>query len=176
LNFLLCCRYCQAPFTHFFLLSILPLKAYLLGNTCIAQMFTSAHMSMYGGLPGAAQVRYDPCHHPGFNTRCFRSHSPDHSGGFLWRGDLASPTTFYPCGRKRPSPDSLGVFRREPAVLAEATPSLRRRASHARKCNGPPPPASGSRGDSAPQHRFHCFEHRPLGYHPGLEEAPERHE
>ena len=85
LNFLLCCRYCQVPFTHFFLLSILPLKAYLLGNTFIAQMFTSAHMSIYCGLPGAAQVRYDPCHHPGFNTRCFRSHSPDHSGGFLWR-------------------------------------------------------------------------------------------
>jgi hypothetical protein len=55
-------------------LSILPLKAYPIGNTFIAQMFTSAHMSIYCGLPGAAKVRYDPCHHPGLNTRCFRSH------------------------------------------------------------------------------------------------------
>jgi len=73
-KFLLCCRYCQAPFTHFFLLSILPSKAYPIGNTFIAQMFISAHMSTNCGLPGAAKVRYDPCHHPGLNTRCFRSH------------------------------------------------------------------------------------------------------
>ena len=72
-KFLLCCRYCQAPFTHFFLLSLLPLKAYPIGNIFIAQMFTSAHMSIHCGLPGAAKVRYDPYHHPGLNTRCFRS-------------------------------------------------------------------------------------------------------
>ena len=38
--------------------------------------------------------------------------SPRLSGGFLWRWDLASPTTFYPCGCNHPSPDSLCVFRR----------------------------------------------------------------
>jgi hypothetical protein len=38
------------------------------------------------------------------------SPGPDRSGGFLWRWDLASPTTFYPCGFKHPSPDSLYVF------------------------------------------------------------------
>ena len=26
------------------------------------------------------------------------SHGPDRSGSFLWRWDLLSPTTFYPCG------------------------------------------------------------------------------
>ena len=71
---LLCCRYCQAPFTHFFLRSLLPFKAYPIGNTFIAQMFTRAHMRIHCGLPGAAKVREDPYHHPGLNTRCFRSH------------------------------------------------------------------------------------------------------
>jgi hypothetical protein len=28
---------------------------------------------------------------------------PDRSGGFLWRWDLVSPTTFYPCGPSGPS-------------------------------------------------------------------------
>jgi hypothetical protein len=53
-------------------------------------------------------------------------HGPDQSGGFLSRWDPLSPTTFYPCGFKHPSPDSLCVFRREPEGLLEATPSIRR--------------------------------------------------
>ena len=68
--------------------------------------------------------------------RCSRSHGLDVSGGFLWRWDLSSPTTFYPCGFKRPSPDSLCVFRREPEGPEEATPSIRRLASQARKFTG----------------------------------------
>jgi hypothetical protein len=34
--------------------------------------------------------------------RCSRSHDLDASGGFLWRGDPSSPTTFYPCGLSPP--------------------------------------------------------------------------
>jgi hypothetical protein len=60
------------------------------------------------------------------------SHRPDRSGGFLWRWDLVSPTTFYPCGLERPSPDFLCVFRRELESLGEATPSIQRRLSKAR--------------------------------------------
>jgi len=41
-------------------------------------------------------------------------------------GTLASPTTFYPCGCKHPSPHSLCVLRREREGLWETTPSLRR--------------------------------------------------
>src|SRR5262245_45240330 len=65
--------------------------------------------------------------------RCSQSHDLNVSGGFLGRWDVASPTTFYPCGCKHPSPDSLCVFRREPEGPEEATPSIRRRASQARK-------------------------------------------
>src|SRR5215831_17455418 len=61
---------------------------------------------------------------PAFSGRWVTS--PRLSGGFLWRWDLVSPTTFYPCGCNHPSPDSLGVFRRHLDGLSEATPSLRR--------------------------------------------------
>jgi hypothetical protein len=81
LNFLLCCRCCQAPLKIFSFLHSL----------------------------GAV------------------SHRPDRSGGFLWRWDLSSPTTFYPCGLHHPSPDALCVLRRELEGLWEATPSIRRR-------------------------------------------------
>ena len=91
------------------------------------------------------------------------SHRPDRSGGFLWRWDLTSPTTFSPCGSKHPSPDALCVCRREPEGPEEATPSLRRRASQARKCNGPPPPAPRPRRDAASTKRLPLFEHRPCG-------------
>lgn len=50
------------------------------------------------------------------------SPSPDQSGGFLWRWNPSSPTTFSPCGFKYLSPDALCVFRREPEGLSEATP------------------------------------------------------
>ena len=58
----------------------------------------------------------------------------------------SSPTTFSPCGRSRPSPDALCVFRREREVLSEATPSKRRRALQARNVLGSPPPSPRPRG------------------------------
>ena len=107
LNFLLCCRCCQALVSIF---------------------------SPYHSL-GAVAYR------------------PDRSGGFLWRWDPSSPTTFYPCGPKHPSPDSLCVLRREPEVRSKATPSIRRLLCKARKFHGSPSPAPRLRRDSVPQHR-----------------------
>jgi hypothetical protein len=101
------------------------------------------------------------------------SHRPDRSGGFLWCWDPSSPTTFYPCRRKHPSPDSLYVFRREPEVLSKATPSIRRLLCKARKFNGPPSPAPGPRRDSVPQHRLGLFEDGSLRDYPTFKEAPQ---
>src|SRR6185436_3739241 len=92
-----------------------------------------------------------------------RSHGLDASGGFLWRWDLSSPTTFYPCELSRPSPDSLCVFRRELEGPEEATPSIRRRATQARNLLGSPPPAPRPRRDAASTKRLPLFEHRPRG-------------
>src|SRR5215471_19613567 len=108
--------------------------------------------------------------------RCSQSHDLDASGGFLWRGDPSSPTTFSPCGLSHPSPDALCVLRRELEGPEEATPSLRRRAMQARYINGPPPPAPRPRHDTASAKHLDFFEDRTRGYHPGLEETPERHE
>jgi hypothetical protein len=174
-KFLLCCRYCQAPFTHFFL-SILPLKAYPIGHAFIAQMLTSSDMSLYCGLPGSAKVRYDPCPHAGLNPRCFRSHGLVCAGGFLWRWDLTSPTTFYPCGLRRPSPNALCAFRRQLEGPEEATPSIRRRASQARNFPGSPPPAPRSKCDVASKKRLCRFEYRALRYDPSLKETPQGNE
>ena len=66
--------------------------------------------------------------------------------------------------------------RREPEGLWEATPSLRRLLSMARKHHGSPPPAPRPRGNSAPQYCLCLFAFRPLRYSPGLEEALQRHE
>jgi hypothetical protein len=41
----------------------------------------------------------------------------DRSGSFLWCWGQSPPTTFYPCGLKHPSPDSLCVLGREREVL-----------------------------------------------------------
>ena len=79
-----------------------------------------------------SQSRDDSYHHPWLNPRCSRSPDLAASGGFLWRGDPSSPTTFYPCGLSPPSPDSLCVLRQELEDLWEATPSIRRRAMQAR--------------------------------------------
>ena len=79
-----------------------------------------------------SQSRDDSYHHPWLNPRCSRSHDLDASGGFLWRGDPSSPTTFSPCGLSPPSPDALCVWRQELEDLWEATPSIRRRAMQAR--------------------------------------------
>ena len=51
-----------------------------------------------------------------------------------------SPTTFYPCERRRPAPDSLCVFRREQEGPKETTPSIQRLALQARNLRGSPPP------------------------------------
>ena len=89
----------------------------------------------------------------------------------VWRLPLAlrsvSPTTFYPCGFRRPSPDALCVLRRLLEGPEEATPSIRRRAAQARKLRGSPPPAPKPRRDVAWPKRLPLFEHRPRGYHPG---------
>jgi len=90
------------------------------------------------------------------------SHRPDRSGGFLWRWDLTSPTTFYPCGLAGPSPDSLCVFRREPEGLSEATPSIHRLFRKARTVYGPPPPVPWRTSDSAPKHGLCLFQDGPL--------------
>src|SRR5229473_8284647 len=67
-----------------------------------------------------------------------------HIASMDWRLPVAlgpsSPTTFYPCGLQRPSPDALCVFRPLLEGPEEATPSIRRLAWQARKFNGPPPP------------------------------------
>jgi hypothetical protein len=152
------------------------LKAYPIGNTFTTQMFTRAHMSIYCGLPGAAKVRDDPCHHPGLNTRCFRSHGLVCAGGFLWRWDLTSPTTFYPCGLRHPSPDALCALRRQLEGPEEATPSLRRLASQARNVPGSPPPAPRSRCDVASKKRLCRFAYRALRDDPSLKETPQGHE
>ena len=70
-----------------------------------------------------SQSRGDPYHHSWLNARCSQFPSLETSGGSLWRGDLSSPTTFYPCGLQRPSPNTLCVCRREPEGPEEATPS-----------------------------------------------------
>jgi hypothetical protein len=71
----------------------------------------------------------------------------------VWRLPLAlrsvSPTTFYPCGLPRPSPDSLCVFRRLLEGLEEATPSIQRLAAQARNFRGSPLPAPQPRRDAA---------------------------
>jgi len=98
----------------------------------------------------------------------------------VWRLPLAwrsvSPTTFYPCGFRHPSPDALCVFRRLLEGPEEATPSIRRRAAQARKFRGSPQPAPQPRRDVVWPKRLPLFEHRPRGEHPSLEETPERDE
>jgi hypothetical protein len=85
----------------------------------------------------------------------------------VWRLPVAlgpsSPTTFYPCGFRRPSPNTLCVFRRLLEGPKEATPSIRRRAAQARNLLGPPPPAPRPRRDAASTKRLSLFEHRPRG-------------
>jgi hypothetical protein len=83
-----------------------------------------------------------------------------------WRLPVAlrpsSPTTFYPCGLQRPSPNTLCVLRHLLEGPAEATPPMRRRAVQARNFRGSPPPAPQPRRDAAASKRLSLFEHRPL--------------
>jgi hypothetical protein len=91
---------------------------------------------------------------------------PGHMASMGWRLRVAlgpsSPTTFYPCGLQRPSPDALCVCRRLLEGPAEATPPIRRRAVQARNFRGSPPPAPRPRRDAASPTRLPLFEHRPL--------------
>jgi hypothetical protein len=103
---------------------------------------------------------------------CSRSQGFNAAGGFLWRGELVSPTTFYPCERGRPSPDSLYVCRREQEDPEETTPSVRRLALQARNFHGSPPPATKPMCDAASLERLTLFEHRPLGQDTCLQEMP----
>jgi hypothetical protein len=138
-------------------------------------MFISAHLSSatVTAIGSASKVRGDPGHSPGVNTRCAQSHGRDRAGGFRWRCDRSSPTTFYPCELSRPSPDALCVFRRPLEGPEEATPSLRRRAAQARNFPGSPPPASKPQCDTASPKRFPLLEHCSLWDNPRLKEAPQ---
>jgi hypothetical protein len=176
LNFLLCCRCCQAPFPIFSFPRFFSLRAILYSTNYSSCTRSSAQETRYGKACENLSEQMPPVPSSLAHPRCSRSHDLDVSGGFLGRWDVASPTTFYPCGCTHPSPDSLCVFRREPEGPEEAPPSRRRRAAQARKFNGPPPPAPRPRRDAASAKRLYLFEHRSRGYHPGLEEAPERNE
>ncbi len=176
LNFLLCCRCCQAPFPIFPFPRFFSLRAVPYSTRWSSCTRSSAQETRYGQACENLSEQMPPVPSSLAQPRCSRSHDLEGSGGFLGRWDVASPTTFYPCGCNHPSPDSLCVFRREPEGPEEATPSIRRRASQARKFNGPPPPAPRPRRDTASAKRLSCFEHRSRGYPPGLEEAPERNE
>src|SRR5262245_2689527 len=101
------------------------------------------------------------------------SHRPHRSGGFLWRWDPSSPTTFSPCRRTHPLPDARCVFRRETEVLSKATPSLGRLLCQARQLNGPPSPTPRPRRDAVPQNRLDPFEDGPLRYDPPCKDAPQ---
>ena len=76
----------------------------------------------------------------------------------VWRLPVAlgpsSPTTFYPCGFRRPSPNTLCVFRRLLEGPEETTPPIRRRATQARNFLGSPPPALRPRRDTASPQRL----------------------
>jgi hypothetical protein len=173
LEFLLFCPCCQAPFSHFFLLFILSLRNGFTSDALVVfKCLLVSHMSMYCSYFGASKVSGDPGFHLWHHTRCFQSHGLDPAGGFLWRGDPSSPTTFYPCGLLGPSPDSLCVFRRELESLEEATPSIRRLAWQARNSNGLPPPAPQPKCDSASTKGLCLFEHRSLRQHPRLKRLP----
>jgi hypothetical protein len=124
---------------------------------------TSALMSRYGHYSGTLLGQGLSLPHPRLNTRCTRSHGLAQAGGFRWRWALPSPTTFYPCGFRSPSPDALCVFRRLVEGPAEAPPSIRRRAAQARIFRGSPPPAPQPRCDAAWPTRLPLFEHRPRG-------------
>src|SRR5918998_1841706 len=87
-----------------------------------------------------------------------------------------SPTTFYPCGLSRPSPDSLCVFRREPEGPQEATPSMRRLAEQARQLRGSPPPALKSRGDLTSPELLSVFEDCARRECTGFKETPQGNE
>jgi hypothetical protein len=122
---------------------------------------TSAPMSRHDHESGTLSDQGLSLPHPRLNARYSRSHGLAQAGGFRWRWDLPSPTTFYPCGFRPPSPDALCVCRRLVEGPEEATPSMRRRAAQARIFRGSPPPVPKPRRDTALPKRLPFFEHRP---------------
>ena len=152
----------SSPFTHFLLPSLLFFKSSgAWGHFSRIKTRTSALMSRYDHYSGTLSDQGLSLPPPRLNARCSRSYGLAQAGGFRWRWDLPSPTTFYPCGLPRPSPDALCVCRRLVEGLEEATPSMRRRAAQARIFRGSPPPAPKPRRDTALLKRLPFFEHRP---------------
>ena len=159
---LLCGRGCQAPLPIFFFPLFFSLRAVAHGeHFSRIKTRTSALMSRYDHYSGTLSDQGLSLPHPRLNARYSRSHGLAQAGGFRWRWDLPSPTTFYPCGLPPPSPDALCVCRRLVEGPEEATPSMRRRAAQARIFRGSPPPAPKPRRDTAWPKRLPCFEHRP---------------
>src|SRR5262249_33762501 len=78
----------------------------------------------------------------------------------------------YAVGREVISPE----FQKTSPCKEEAPPPKRRRAWQAQNFRGSPPPAPRPRRDATSAKRLPRFQHRSRGYHPSLEEAPERNE
>ena len=163
MNFLLCCRCCQAPLPIFFRSFILFLNCGVQGDHYTAQICISAQMSR--------------------NCNCSRDLQGQRlSWPSSWAVHLMLPVTRPRLGWRLPLPlrpivsnDLLSV--RAPAPVTqfsmrlstesegpeEATPSIRRLAVQARKFIGSPPPAPRPRCDFASKTRLPLFEHCALG-------------
>ena len=167
----------SSPFSHFF-----PSLASFLEELCHIVLFNLHTCVLVLRRTGMAmrvstsQSRDDPYHHPWLNPA-----APGHMtsmrlaasyGVEIYR--LQRPSIR--AGSHPPSPDSFCVCRREPESPEAATPSIRRRAMQAQNFRGSPPPAPRPRHDTTSAQHLYFFEHRSRGYHPGLEEAPERDE
>jgi len=117
---------------------------------------------------------------------------PERSGGFLWRWDhrLQRPSIRAGSHARHPilyaSFDESGKSCRRLPHLNDGL--LCRPGIFAGRLHHPPDLGVGTcsyvsdylgqspRRDTASPKRLPLFEHRPIGYHPGLEEAPERNE
>ena len=152
----------SSPFSHFFpaLASFLEGLRYIVLislQTCVL-VLRKTGMAM---RVGTSQSRDDPYPHPWFNPT-----APDHMTSMRLAASygvesyrLQRPSIR--AGSHPPSPDSFCVCRREPEGPEEAPPSIRRRATQARKLLGSPPPAPRPRRDAASTKRLPLFEHRP---------------
>ena len=153
------------PFAHFFFFALCFFWGLChRGNTWLSQM-SMCPFEHINHIVGLLQAPGSSCPRPWLNARCSRSHGLDWLAVSVALGP-SSPTTFYPCGLQRPSPDALCAFRRQREGPEEATPSIRRRASKARNLLGAAPPAPRPRRDAASTKRLSLFEHRPAGKTP----------
>src|SRR5262249_36764553 len=84
---LLCCRCCQALFTHLFFPLFFILRSRFPSDALVfLKYLISAHMSRHCNRFEAAGIRYGSCHHPGLNLGSSRSHGLNQWG---WRLPLA---------------------------------------------------------------------------------------